>query len=158
KSFRLAAAELGVTASALSHALRGLEEKLGVKLLNRTTRAISPTDAGAALVRGLDLGFEHIEGALGELSQFRNTPSGLIRLNVPREPSQLLAHSCIRMRLGDESLYQWELGTGKRACRIDVPGRVILNETDAVVEAALASVGIAYCLKQRISRHLESGR
>ncbi|URV24387.1 LysR family transcriptional regulator [Burkholderia gladioli] len=238
KSFRLAAAELGVTASALSHALRGLEEKLGVKLLNRTTRAISPTDAGAALVRGLDLGFEHIEGALAELSQFRNTPSGLIRLNVPRdasqllispilgrylnrfpksqievvvddgmvdivkggfdagirygrsvpqdmvgipltpdlewvlaaspdylrlhgtprEPTELLAHSCIRMRLGDESLYQWELGTGKRACRIDVPGRVILNETDAVVEAALASVGIAYCLKQRISRHLESGR
>ncbi|MCE4861250.1 LysR family transcriptional regulator, partial [Campylobacter jejuni] len=63
-SFRLAATELGVSTSALSHALRNLEARLGVKLLNRTTRSVAPTEAGSRLAAQLDQSFGEIGEAL----------------------------------------------------------------------------------------------
>src|SRR6202161_2716611 len=64
RSFRAAAAQLGVTPSALSHSMRQLEERLGVRLLNRTTRSVSPTDAGTRLLEQLRPSIDQIAGAL----------------------------------------------------------------------------------------------
>src|SRR5258706_4869120 len=90
RSFRRAAEELGVSTSALSHAMRNLEGRLGVRLINRSSRSVVPTYAGEALIERLELGFRHIGDALEELNRFRDSPKGLIRLNVPKVAVDLL--------------------------------------------------------------------
>lgn len=237
-SFRLAATELGVSTSALSHALRNLEARLGVKLLNRTTRSVAPTEAGSRLAAQLDQSFGEIGEALSELGRYRSGPLGGLRINVPRDasrlllspvlaryledypgvkievvvdnnmvdivkagfdagmrfgdtvpqdmvctpltpplrwvvvgapaylgrhgtprkPEDLLRHACIRLRLGDQTMYRWELGQGPQAHAIDVPGALIVNETDMALEAALDGIGLAYCLERCAEPHLRAGR
>jgi DNA-binding transcriptional LysR family regulator len=83
RSFRRAAEERGVTASAISHAVSGLEARVGLRLLNRTTRSVSPTDAGAMLLARLSAAFLEMGGALDALNQFRDRPFGKVRVNVP---------------------------------------------------------------------------
>lgn len=90
RSFTQAAVELGITTSALSHAIRNLETRLGVRLLNRTSRTVAPTDAGAALARRLNVGFNEISEALDEVNAFRDRPVGRIRLNVLRDGAALI--------------------------------------------------------------------
>ncbi|MDB5705382.1 MAG: LysR family transcriptional regulator [Sphingomonas bacterium] len=90
RSFRRAGEELGVSTSALSHAMRNLEARLGVRLINRSSRSVVPTHAGEALIERLELGFRHIGDALEELNSFRESPKGLIRLNVPTDAVELL--------------------------------------------------------------------
>ena len=237
-SFRLAATELGVSTSALSHALRNLEDRLGVKLLNRTTRSVAPTEAGSRLAAQLDQSFGEIGEALSELDRYRSAPLGGLRINVPRDasrlllspvlarylddcpgvkievvvdnnmvdivkagfdagirfgdtvpqdmvctpltpplrwvvvgapayfcrhgtpktPEDLLRHACIRLRLGDQTLYRWELGQPPHAHAIDVPGALIVNETDMALDAALDGIGLAYCLERYAEPHLRAGR
>lgn len=237
KSFRLAAAELGVSTSALSHTMRSLEERLGVKLLNRTNRSVVPTPAGMALVTELDRGFDYIKSALSTLEQYRDEPIGHLRLNIPHDaldlliapvmenyaqthpkialevavnnhqvdiikegfdagirygeiipkdmiavpltgslkwvvaaapaylakhgapgsPSELKDHSCINMRLGDGAVYQWELGNDETYCRLSVNGQYTFSETSMIIKAALAGLGLAYCLEMQIDEHLRTG-
>jgi DNA-binding transcriptional LysR family regulator len=201
RSFRQAAIELGLTTSALSHSMKNLEARLGVKLLNRTSRSVVPTTAGSALAEELERGFQLIGGALGNLDLYRGSPAGRLRINVPRDasrlllgpvlprffakcpemqleitvddrlvdivaegydagirygatvpkdmvavplttelrwvvvgsqdylarhgrpksPEELLNHDCIRIRIGDNSTYPWELGDGDKMQQIDVP-------------------------------------
>jgi DNA-binding transcriptional LysR family regulator len=90
RSFSRAAIELGVSASALSHALKGLETRLGVRLLNRTTKSVTPTAAGEELVQSVLQPFDTIEGALESLNRYRNTPTGRIRINAAVEAANLL--------------------------------------------------------------------
>lgn len=90
RSFTQAAVELGITTSALSHAVRNLETRLGVRLLNRTSRTVAPTDAGITLARRLNIGFAEISEALDELNAFRERPVGRIRLNVLRDGARLV--------------------------------------------------------------------
>ncbi len=237
RSFRQAAIELEVSTSALSHSMRHLESKLGVKLLNRTSRSVVPTLAGAALAERLEQGFQVIGDALGNLEHFRGAPAGRLRLNVPRDaarlllgpvlpgffaqypdlkldltvedrpvdivaegydagiryggtvpgdmvavpltsklrwvvvgapdylrrrgrpqaPADLLNHACVRMRLGDNSIYKWELGEGERAIELDVPGPISSNETESAVLAAINGVALAYCLEWRVEKELRDG-
>ncbi|WP_371418985.1 LysR family transcriptional regulator [Labrys sp. KNU-23] len=82
RSFTRAAAQLGVSQSALSHAMRGLEERLGLRLLVRTTRNVAPTEAGERLLAGLGPRFEEIEAELAALSAFRDRPAGTIRITA----------------------------------------------------------------------------
>ncbi|HJU38840.1 MAG TPA: LysR family transcriptional regulator [Tahibacter sp.] len=82
RSFTRAAARLGVSQSALSHTIRGLESRLGVRLLTRSTRSVSPTDAGEALQRAIEPSFDSIDAALGTLGALRDTPRGTIRLTT----------------------------------------------------------------------------
>ncbi len=82
KSFTKAAAKLGVSQSALSHTLRALEARLGVRLLTRTTRSVAPTDAGERLLHTLGPRFEEIEAELAALSELRDKPAGTIRLTT----------------------------------------------------------------------------
>jgi DNA-binding transcriptional LysR family regulator len=83
-SFTRAAAELGVSRSALSHSVASLEDRLGLRLLNRTTRSVSLTPAGARLLSRLDPALDEIAQAVDEVNSFRERPSGCVRLNVPR--------------------------------------------------------------------------
>jgi DNA-binding transcriptional LysR family regulator len=82
RSFTKAAAQLGVSQSALSHAIRGLEARLGVRLLTRTTRSVAPTEAGERLLRTLGPRFEEIGAELAALSELREKPAGTIRITA----------------------------------------------------------------------------
>ncbi|WP_212590877.1 LysR family transcriptional regulator [Bordetella genomosp. 5] len=90
RSFSKAAVELGISTSALSHAIRNLETRLGIRLLHRTTRTVAPTDAGSSLAKRLEIGFEEIGGALDEVNQHRDRPAGRIRINVLSDGARLL--------------------------------------------------------------------
>jgi len=83
RSFTKAAKRLSVSQSALSHAIRGLEEEIGIRLLARTTRSVAPTDAGEELLRSVRPALTDIRAALGKLSGLRGKPTGRVRLLVP---------------------------------------------------------------------------
>jgi DNA-binding transcriptional LysR family regulator len=82
RSFTKAAAKLGVSQSALSHTIRSLEARLGLRLLTRTTRSVSPTEAGEHLLQTIGPRFEEIEVELAALSNLRETPAGKIRISA----------------------------------------------------------------------------
>ena len=82
RSFTRAAAKLGVSQSALSHTMRGLEEPLGVRLLTRTTRSVAPTEAGERLLHSIGPLFEEIEAELAALGELREKPAGTIRITA----------------------------------------------------------------------------
>ncbi len=89
-SFRKAADERGISPSALSHAMRTLEERLGVRLLNRTTRSVTPTEAGHQLLATLVPALAQVTGALHELTSQQPVPAGTLRLNVSRPAARLV--------------------------------------------------------------------
>ena len=226
RSFRKAGLELGVSASALSHALKAMETRLGVRLLNRTSRSVTLTAAGEDLLASLDAPFAAIGSALDILNQHREPTkaTGRIRLNVlehastlllapvlplfhqrhpqveidvrvsndlldvveagadagiryggtvpqdmvaqrlsadlrwvvvgapayldrngtPDHPRDLADHRCLRIRLGDESLYRWEFERKDEAIALNVPGAVTLDNTQFALSLAAASGGLAY--------------
>src|SRR5258705_13647733 len=80
RSFTRAAKRLGVSTSALSHAIRGLEEQIGVRLLARTTRSVAPTAAGEHLIARLRPALGDIRGALDQVSGLRDRPAGRVRV------------------------------------------------------------------------------
>jgi len=82
RSFTRAAAKLGVSQSALSHTIRELEERLGLRLLTRTTRSVSPTQAGERLLHTVGPRFEEIDAELEALSELRDKPAGTIRITA----------------------------------------------------------------------------
>jgi DNA-binding transcriptional LysR family regulator len=82
RSFTKAAAQLGVSQSALSHTMRALEERLGVRLLTRTTRSVAPTPAGERLLAGIGPRFDEIDGELASLTALRDSPAGTIRITA----------------------------------------------------------------------------
>lgn len=82
RSFTRAAAQLGVSQSALSHTVRGLEERLGLRLLTRTTRSVSPTEAGERLLQTIGPRFEEVETELAALSELRDKPAGTVRITA----------------------------------------------------------------------------
>src|SRR5208283_3056292 len=84
RSFTKAAKRLGVSTSAMSHAIRGLEETLGVRLLSRTTRSVAPTEAGEQLFVRLRPALTDVQDALDQLSGLRDKPAGRVRIVVPR--------------------------------------------------------------------------
>jgi DNA-binding transcriptional LysR family regulator len=109
RSFTAAAAELGVTPSAVSQTLAALEQRLGVRLLQRTTRSVGLTEAGARFVDRLKPALVEVRGALESLNELRDRPTGTLRLNVPSvacrqllEPALgefLTAHPDIRLEV-----------------------------------------------------------
>jgi DNA-binding transcriptional LysR family regulator len=88
--FREAARQSGSSASGLSEAVRRLEGQLGVRLLNRTTRSVAPTEAGARLLERLGPALREVESALDVMNGFRETPAGTLRLNVPVSAARLV--------------------------------------------------------------------
>jgi len=90
RSFRRAAVERAVSPSQISQTVRRLEERLGVRLLNRTTRSVMPTQAGEQLLAGLAPAFAGIADAVERVNSFRETPSGTLRINAPRPAAYAL--------------------------------------------------------------------
>ncbi|HEX3522833.1 MAG TPA: LysR family transcriptional regulator, partial [Stellaceae bacterium] len=224
-SFRAAASRIGVTPSALSHTMRQLEERLGVRLLNRTTRSVALTDAGLRLLGRARPAVEQISRALDDLKGEQGHPFGRLRLYVshfagmaviapiwarflstfpdvqlevhadealvdivakgfdagisskdlaaadmiavrvmgpmrvtvvgapayfarrrpPRTPDDLARHSCVQYRLAaDGAVFEWAFERDGRSRRLAVNGRVIVNDPDLAMRAAVDGLGIAY--------------
>jgi DNA-binding transcriptional LysR family regulator len=235
-SFRAAAARLGVTPSALSHTVRQLEERLGVRLLHRTTRSVAPTDAGRRLLERLRPAIDEIAGALDDLNGERARPFGRLRICAthlaaaaviapvwarflftypdvhlelilddrstdivargfdagigprdraaadmvavrvmapmkvavvgapgyfarhppPRTPDDLKDHDCIQFRRSsDGSVVDWAFG---RSQRISVTGRLMVNDPQISVRAAIDGLGIAYTIEPLAQPFLRSGQ
>jgi DNA-binding transcriptional LysR family regulator len=238
-SFRAAASRLGVTPSALSHTMRQLEERLGVRLLHRTTRSVSVTDAGFRLLERLRPAIEQIGSALEDLNQERDRPVGRLRIYAihtaaaaviapvwhrflstypevhlelqlgeapidivakgfdagigprdrapadmvivrvmgpmkvavvgapsyfaqhprPRTPDDLARHSCVGYRRGaDGAVYEWEFERGSKSRKVSVSGRVMVNDPDLAVRAAVDGLGITYTIKALVEPFLRSGQ
>ncbi|MEW9307237.1 LysR family transcriptional regulator [Labrys neptuniae] len=100
-SFTRAAAQLGTSQSALSHTVRRLEERLGLRLLSRTTRNISMTEAGAKLYAALAPAFDDIRGSLAALDELREKPAGTIRITSSRSASDAILMPAARKLMAD---------------------------------------------------------
>ena len=238
-SFRAAALRLGVTPSALSHSMRQLEERLKVRLLNRTTRSVSLTDAGLRLLERLRPAMDQVAGALENLNQERSRPFGRLRIyathmaalaviapiwqrflstypevhlevqageaNIdivakgfdagigprdrlaadmiavrvmgplktavvgapayfarqrpPHIPDDLTGHSCVQYRRGaDGAIFDWPFERNGKSQKISVEGRVMVNEVDLAVRAAVDGLGVAYTITAQAEPFLRSGQ
>lgn len=121
-SFRKAGEELGLSTSAVSYAIRSLEERLGVNLFNRTTRSVALTDAGQRLAERLQPVLHGLGDALEEMNQFRGTASGTLRINTSRAASYMLlmplaarflaAYPDIRLEIGEDDSFVDIVGSG----------------------------------------------
>jgi len=100
-SFTKAAAKLGVSQSALSQTVRNLEARLGLRLLTRTTRNISPTDAGERLIQSVGPRLDEIETELNALTALRDTPAGIVRIAAGEHAAELLLWPVIERLLPD---------------------------------------------------------
>src|SRR5687767_600501 len=90
RSFTKAAAKLGISQSALSHTMRQLEERLGVRLLSRTTRSVSPTEAGERLLHNVGHRFDEIEAEVEAVSELREKPAGTIRITATENATETI--------------------------------------------------------------------
>lgn len=95
-NFARAAAHLGIAASTISQTIRSLEERLGMRLLNRTTRSVSLTDAGEKLLARIRPAIMELGAAVEDLNEFRDTPTGTLRLNVSSVPAQIVLAPVIK--------------------------------------------------------------
>src|SRR5438128_8349561 len=100
-SFTRAAAKLGVSQSALSHTIRGLEERLGLRLLTRTTRSVAPTEAGERLLRTLGPALDEIDSTLAALGGLREKPSGTIRITTGEHAAETILWPTLTKLLPD---------------------------------------------------------
>lgn len=100
-SFTRAAAQLGVSQSALSHTIRGLEERLGLRLLTRTTRSVAPTEAGERLLRTVGPRIEEIDAELGALTELRDKPAGTIRITAGEHSANTILWPAVAKLLPD---------------------------------------------------------
>ena len=101
RSFTRAAAQLGVSTSALSHRMRRLEERLGLRLLTRTTRSVAPTEAGERLLGTIGPRFDEIEAELAALSALRDKPAGTVRITTGVDAAQTILWPALARLLPD---------------------------------------------------------
>lgn len=237
RNFRKAGLELGISASALSHSLRGFEQRLGVRLLNRTTRSVTLTAAGEALHAAVVGPFEEIGRAVDVVNQFRDAPMGRVKLSVPSEaaafligpvmatflerypdveieisvsnrmidvieggfdagiryggtvpedmvvqrlsrdirwlvvgapsyferhgvpthPNDLLQHQCIRIRIGDDSVYRWEFERDTEQLQVNVPGALVVDQGEIGLAAVRQGAGLFYVADPMVRQDLDQG-
>jgi DNA-binding transcriptional LysR family regulator len=233
-SFAKAAAHLGVSRSSLSESLRAMEERLGVRLINRTTRSVALTEAGERLLAQLRPLLDNFDAALESVNAYRDSPAGHVRITVPRpaartiiepilsrfllaypavtlevsidsaltdivrdrfdagirpghrveqdmialrvgedsrptivaspdylrrhgipkEPSDLRAHNCTRMRFASNAPQRWFFEKRGRSIEVDVTGSLIAGDSDLAVRAALDGVALARVPIHAVEAHL----
>lgn len=237
QSFNRAGKEVGISASALSHAIKGLESRIGVRLLNRTTRSVTLTAAGEELYKLISEPMLEMGQAMEVLNRFRDEPTGRIRLNllsdaadlllgpvlpvfndrypeiqidltvtnlfvdvvggghdagiryggtvpedmiaqrlspdirwvvagaphylkrfgVPKHPQDLLKHRCLRIRLGNGCMYDWEFEKGEDAVSNAVPGLITIDETRVGLSLARQGAGLMYAPEPAMAPLIASG-
>ncbi|MEQ4530585.1 MAG: LysR family transcriptional regulator [Mixta sp.] len=153
RSFTRAAAQLGMSQSAVSHIIRGLENRLDLRLLNRTTRSVSPTEAGEQLIERIGPRFEEIEAELAALEELKDKPSGLVRITAidhvvesliwPRLEPILRHHPGIKVeiisdyRLNDIVAERYEIGVrrGDQVARDMIAVRMAPDQRMIIVGA-----------------------
>ena len=108
-NFRAAAQELGLSASAISHAVRSLEARLGVRMFSRTTRSVALTPAGRQLLDRVGPALQDIAAAIDDINVFRDTPQGLLRINAPRSAGDLVLGPLIAQFLAQHPQAEVEL-------------------------------------------------
>ena len=101
RSFTRAAAQLGLSQSALSHTIRGLEERMGIRLLTRTTRSVSPTEAGERLLQSVGPHLNEIEAELDAMSALRDKPAGSIRITTAEHAARTILWPALMSFLPD---------------------------------------------------------
>ena len=101
RSFTRAAARLGVSQSAISHTIRALEDRVGIRLLTRTTRSVTPTEAGERLLAAAGPRFDEIHAELAALSELRDKPAGTIRINTSRHAAETILWPALARLLAD---------------------------------------------------------
>lgn len=121
-SFTKAAATLGISQSALSHTLRGLESRLGLRLLNRTTRSVSTTEAGERLLQRIGPHFEEINAELAALSELRDKPSGTLRISATDQVADAILLPKLKPFLADYPDVRIEIAAGMRLVDIVAQG------------------------------------
>ena len=224
--------------SALSHLVKSLETRLGVRLLTRTTRSVAPTEAGVRLLREIVPAFGRVEEALAKLSEHRDVPAGTVRVTAvkhairsvlspnlsgffkrypdiavefaaddsladivaegfdagvrlgervdrdmisirispeiptalvaapsyfdrhppPASPHDLTGHDCIGHRTGSGALHPWPFQRDGREFLVKVRGRLALNDSDLILDSALAGHGLAYLFADQVIEHRRSDR
>jgi DNA-binding transcriptional LysR family regulator len=239
RSFTAAAAALRVSPSAVSQSVRALEERVGVRLLQRTTRSVGVTEAGARFLARLKPALDGVREAFESLSELRERPAGTLRLTLPRvayqhvlaprlsaflaaypeidieahfdeafvdlvqgdfdagmrlgemverdmigvrvsqelrvavvgspayfarrskpkHPRELHAHDCINYRRRSSgAIYAWEFTEDGRDFQVAVDGRIVLDDGDLLVRAALDGLGIAHVMDCSVREHLAAKR
>lgn len=238
QSFTRAAAKLGMSQSALSHAMKQLEARLGIRLLSRTTRSVSTTDAGRRLYYKVRSALDDIASELDALNELRDKPSGTVRITTtkyaavalvlpvlerftpqypdvrvelivdeglkdivaerydagirlgeqldkdmiavrigpdlrfavvgapayfakhspPESPHDLSAHHCITYRQTTSGgLYAWDFEKDERALSVRLSGSLVFNDTDLLLAATLAGLGLSYLFEGQADQHIASG-
>ena len=235
--FRVAARDLDMSSSALSHAVAALEARLGVRLFNRTTRSVALSAEGEQFVAEIAPALTAIRTAMERIDEHRAEPAGTLRLNLPpgagqmvlspliseymrryprvavdmvtegamvdivgqgfdagvrleefvppdmiavpitrpirsivvgspayfagrklpTTPADLAEHRCIRRRTGRGAIYSWEFEKRGEAVAIDVPGQLILDDSDLMLVAALAGEGLALLSDIAAAKSIEAG-
>jgi DNA-binding transcriptional LysR family regulator len=122
RSFRKAADELALSPSSLSHMMRVLEQNIGVRLLHRTTRSVSPTEAGAHLLGRLQPVLRDLDSALAEVDAFRSRPSGTLRINASEAAARLLLATVVPAFLAQHPEMALDLVTDGRLVDIVAEG------------------------------------
>ena len=122
RSFRKAADEAGLSPSTLSHMMRLLEARMGVRLLHRTTRSVSPTEAGERLLARLRPALHDLELALGAVDAFRGAPSGVVRINAPETAARMLLEHVVPVLLERHPAVHVDLVTEGRLVDIVAEG------------------------------------
>src|SRR5437870_3385153 len=159
RSFTRAAKRLGVSTSAISHAMRGLEERFGVHLLARTTRSVAPTDAGAQLLARLRPALGDIRGAVDLISGLRDRPAGRVRLVV----SPIAATTVLAPKLGQfardypDVVLDVTTDEHKQSLTVAVNGPLVVDDVEIMVRAAIDGVGLAFMSEDRAAPHLANG-
>jgi DNA-binding transcriptional LysR family regulator len=168
--FRAAARELGVSSSALSHAIAALEDRLHLRLFNRTTRSVSLTVAGEAFVAEIAPALAAIDGALENAIEGGSEISGLLRINTSRGAAAMLLQPLFLRYLRRYPRVELEIATEEAL--IDVLGQGfdagirladtvpadMIAESGLMVEAALAGAGLAYIGEASGAEHIAAGR
>jgi DNA-binding transcriptional LysR family regulator len=114
RSFTRAAAQIGVTPSAISHSMRALEERMGVRLLNRTTRSVTPTEAGERLLASLAPRFAEIEAEVAALTALRDKPAGTVRISADEHSMSAVLWPALRPVLREYPDIHVEIATDYR--------------------------------------------
>ncbi|CAM3446454.1 HTH-type transcriptional regulator PgrR [Klebsiella spallanzanii] len=169
-SFSKAAVELGVSASTLSHALKGFEARLGVRLLNRTTKSVTLTAAGESLAQAVSEPVASIDTATVPEDMVAQrlsadvrwvvaaSPEYLARFGVPQHPDDLHQHRCVSNRLGNNRIYKWEFERGEEQLTIKVPPLLTVDQAETGVVAILQGFGLMYLPEPLIAQHVREGR